>query len=404
LLYGTSIPPGSVVPYPDADRNGTPDTTYGCFNCHSTSFTPVRDCTVCHTASAHHVTPDAMNGDCVSCHGDVIDNPDDGHYIPTYSPSLVTPSSRGGDGLPLNSRGKGAGACNYCHDDDGLAQPLIRNMADLHHGTSSLTDCLRCHGIQDPLNIRVCESCHGPDSLHNIQADSPAAGNIGTIVVGGEDAGYGHVGKDAGPGNSDCWGCHGFAFASAPRSGPVIPTLYNSDLAVLRAGRNTMVVLSGTAFRSTIGSTLYESEVRLTGANGSSVTLEPDLIIDEGSLAVTIPGDTPPGNYSLRATKADFASNPAVVSVVPAVRISRVVYRGRITISGSGFGAYAKGSSTSVTGTITSGSGRRAVTKSVTANIISWTDTQIVADFGLLPKEVTVNSIFGRAKAGVVRR
>ena len=26
------------------------------------------------------------------------------------------------------------------------------------------------------------------ESLHNIQADSPAAGNIGTIVVGGEDS------------------------------------------------------------------------------------------------------------------------------------------------------------------------------------------------------------------------
>jgi hypothetical protein len=41
--------------------------------------------------------------------------------------------------------------------------------------------------------IRVCEGCHGPDSLHNIQADSPKT-PTGTLVVGGEDAGYGHVG------------------------------------------------------------------------------------------------------------------------------------------------------------------------------------------------------------------
>ena len=45
-----------------------------------------------------------------------------------------------------------------------------------------------------------CEKCHGPESLHNIQADSPNANNLGSVVVGGEDAGYGHVGRDAGPG------------------------------------------------------------------------------------------------------------------------------------------------------------------------------------------------------------
>ncbi len=120
LLESQPIPPGSLVPYPDADGNGVPDTTYGCLNCHDESFTPVRDCTVCHTSSAHHRTPAAANGDCVSCHGDIVDNVNDGHYIPTYQPSEVTPSSSCGDGLPLNSRGKGAGACDYCHDDDGL--------------------------------------------------------------------------------------------------------------------------------------------------------------------------------------------------------------------------------------------------------------------------------------------
>jgi hypothetical protein len=44
------------------------------------------------------------------------------------------------------------------------------------------------------------------------------------------------------------------------------------------------------------------------------------------------------------------------------------------------------------------------VTKTVAGRIISWSDTQIVADFGTLPQQVTVNSVFGTAKATVARR
>ena len=55
--------------------------------------------------------------------------------------------------------------------------------------TLVLTDdsrCFWCHDVflPDALDIRVCEGCHGLDSLHNIQADSNGPGNIGTIVVG----------------------------------------------------------------------------------------------------------------------------------------------------------------------------------------------------------------------------
>jgi hypothetical protein len=405
LLYGSSIPPGSFVPYPDANRDGVRDRTYGCLNCHRTPSTVVRDCTVCHTATPHHRSAAAMSGDCVSCHGDIVDNMNDGHYIPSHPISLDTPSSRDGDGLPLNSRGNGAGACNYCHDDDGLAVPLIQNNATLHHdGASPTFNCLWCHEQHDPLSIRTCERCHGPDSLHSIQADSPALGNIGKIVVGGELAGYGHVGRDGDPGDSDCWGCHGYAAAATPVMGPVIPTVYSSDLAVVRAGTGAMIVLDGAGFTNTMGGTLYESDVRMTAADGSSVTLEPEIILDQGTMAVTIPRKTRPGNYNIQATKAGLVSNPAVISVVPVVRISRAVYHGKVTILGTGFGGYAKGSATSVTGTITTGSGRRATTKTLTATIASWSDTKIEADFGTLPRDVTVNSLYGSAKSAVSRR
>lgn len=217
-LEGQPIPPGSLVPYPDADGNGSPDTTYGCTNCHGDPLVVERDCTVCHVgASPHHATAAAQAGDCKACHGDFVDNMGDGHSIPSYATSLVTPFPSGGTGLPLNSRGNGAGACNYCHDNGLLPSP-IRNNRDLHHGTG-LSNCSWCHDFSLPKDeqIRVCEGCHGPDSLHNIQADSPNAANLGMIVVGSEDAGYGHIGKDVPPDDSDCWGCHGFpTMAPAP--------------------------------------------------------------------------------------------------------------------------------------------------------------------------------------------
>jgi len=188
-----------------------------------------RDCTVCHTTARHHETSDAQYGDCVACHGDLVDNRDDGHYIPFYNSTLVTPTLSSGDGLPLNSLGNGAGSCDFCHDE-GLGpiewDVYILSNNDLHHGTNlggsgDTEKCLWCHELSTVAGyeIRDCERCHGIDSLHNIQVDSNNADNIGTIVIGGEDAGYGHVGRDAGPSDSDCWGCHGFAEVSLPDPG-----------------------------------------------------------------------------------------------------------------------------------------------------------------------------------------
>ncbi len=53
-----AIPPGSAVPYPDADGDGLDDPFYGCLSCHALSYNPVtdeftlnpevRDCRLCH--------------------------------------------------------------------------------------------------------------------------------------------------------------------------------------------------------------------------------------------------------------------------------------------------------------------------------------------------------------------
>jgi hypothetical protein len=410
LLYGSLIPNPSLVPYPDSDGDTVPDTNYVCLNCHDQNFNIVRDCVTCHTTSAHHTTPDAVGGTCTACHGDLVDDMSDGHYIPSYSPSLVTPTRSVGDGLPNNSRGNGAGACNYCHDDDALPTPVILTNMDLHHNTG-LPDCNWCHDFGLPFDeqIRVCEGCHGPDALHNIQADSPNTNNPGTLVVGGEDAGYGHVGRDAGAGDSDCWGCHGFAMSFAPGSGPIIPTVYNADHAVINAGTDTAVTLAGSSFTNVAGTTQYDSDIALTAADGSSVILTPELL-DQGSMRVTIPGETAPGNYNLQAVKEDaaaddVASNPAVVSIKPRVVIGKATGDSTVTITGSGFGGYAEGSVTSVTGTVVIHKNKKNKSRTVDAEIVSWSDTTIEADFGdgIRPTDVSVNSVFGSDTA-VVRR
>ena len=406
-LYDSVVPSLSITPYPQFNTIDpvTGQERYNCLSCHSDNFILERDCTVCHnTASPHHQTALADDGDCVACHGDLVDNMDDGHYIPTYSPSLVTPTRSEGDGLPLNDRSVGAGGCDYCHDYDGLTPPVILNNRDLHHGTNLVdfgSRCGWCHDFGAPAEIRTCEGCHGPDSLHNIQADSDGSG---TIIVGGELAGYGHVGRDAGPGDSDCWGCHGFAgISTAPGSGPIIPTVYNSDSSVIGAGTDTTVTLRGASFANVTEGTEYVSDVALTAGDGSSVTLTAD-VVDLGALEVTIPADTAPGNYDVRAVKADVSSNPAVISVTPKVVITETSGTTTITITGSGFAGYAAGSGTSVTGKVITRKGKKRSVTTVEAEIVSWSDTAIEADFGSSrPNEVTVSSVFGNATAVVER-
>jgi len=82
LLYGSAIPSGSIVPDTDSDNDGNPDTNYACLNCHLEDTTGGiivmqvwRDCLLCHDSSPHHQTAAAQSGDCVHCHGTLVDNP-----------------------------------------------------------------------------------------------------------------------------------------------------------------------------------------------------------------------------------------------------------------------------------------------------------------------------------------
>ncbi len=409
----------SAVYNPDTDGNGA-DSIYTCLSCHPQDisggvieFIVIRDCLECHVqipgqASVHHLTPAAQSGECVVCHGDIVDDIGDGHTIPSYAPSLVTPVPSDGIGEPVNSLGNGAGACNYCHDagDDtstGVAIEVVNNL-DAHHntgvflsptGVTNQDACLWCHPITGNA-MRTCEGCHGYESLHNIQVDSdtecvydPADPGACNITVGGEAAGWGHVGRDAGAGDSDCWGCHGnyVPGAVAAASGPVVPFIDSIDVTSITAGKDTQIKLSGVAFTNMIMDFQWVSDVMLTAADGSSVVLTPDSV-SEKSLTVTIPGSTPVGKHKVQAVKGDLAkSNPVAITVKPDVKITGIdCTENTLVITGSGFGdAPPDGAEIYL----------NAKVGGMVAEIISWTDTEIVAAVPFCSDAVTVNALFG---------
>ena len=414
----------TVAPDIDSDQNGTPDSIYQCLNCHIEDTTGgiiqllvERDCMECHVqvpgeSSVHHLTPTAQGtdspigdpnvGDCTPCHGTLVDDAGDGHVIPVYEPSVVTPSTRGGEGAPDNSYGNGAGACNYCHDQDTLppADPIeIYANSDTHHNAgvhkdeTGFTDqlkCSWCHGIlPDVLDIRICENCHGYESLHNIAIDSDMGCLFGDpsceVLIGGEAAGFSHVGND-----SDCWGCHGFLQASASGAGPATPFIGGTDVLSLTAGTDRAVTLTGSALTNFAGTFQWTSDIIMTAADGSITTLTPDSI-SSNQLKVTVPGTTAPGNYALRAVKGAYASsNPVVIAVVPEVVIASVNCnrkKGVLSMSGSGFGEKPAGTDDYINAQV---NGQSVV-------ITSWSDNRITAAVSSCQNNatITVNTLMG---------
>ncbi len=202
---------------------------------------------------------------------------EDGHFISEEPPSDTTPKRSGGTGLPLNSEGNGAGACDYCHSTgpgnespglDTATGIIVFSNKQTHHLTfwggmgGAGSFCFWCHDFNLPLEeqIRVCENCHGRDVLHNIQVDSD--GN-GIINPGVELPGYGHIGNP-----DDCWGCHGFSFMSSsapPEFGPIIPQIISANKSVITAGSATVITITGSAFKNSGGETEYTSSSHLDG-------------------------------------------------------------------------------------------------------------------------------------------
>ncbi len=395
---------------PNNPNNGV----YGCLACHDEdttggviNFIRYTDCLFCHQQgpnqpSVHHLdeaVTGAKAGECVACHGDIVDNKDDGHYIPTYNPSLVTPEPSNHAGDPH------AGTCDFCHnegtDTDSLVEVVDNH--DTHHGagvyknryggTFDSAICGWCHlngnphaqGEEDyPYAIRTCENCHGPESLHNIQADSDASG---TIVVGGELAGYGHIGKDDPGSDSDCWGCHGFSVAADGAAiGSGVPSIDTVAPLSITAGTPTAVTVTGAALTTAVPEAA--SDVRLTAADGSTVTIVAPDSISEGSLTVTI--NAAAWLYNLQAVKDGEASNAVGIAVLPAVAITEIDCSkclGVMTITGANFAE------------MPAGADEINVTEDGRVlDVIEWTDGMIKAAGARCRGDVTVNSVYGASQ------
>ena len=321
------------------------------------------------------------------------------HEIPTYNPSLVTPHPAGGYGEEV-------GTCDYCHAPglDAASGVEVHDNHDTHHhaGIQYFADgsrfdaCFWCHqegrpGRGDPgTEIRTCENCHGYESLHNIQVDSDTMcvydpNNPGdcNIVVGGEEAGYGHVGKDDPGVESDCWGCHGFSTASAPAAGPIVPTLIAASATSITAGVETAITLNGCAFTNDE----FTSVVEITGAGGSVVVAPATISV--GLLTATIPA-LDAGSYEIRVKKEDVVSNPIGISSIPGVVItSATCADGVLTIAGVGFGDAPPAGADQYINVKLGGE---------IAETLSWTNTQITVDG--CADAVTVNALYGSASTG----
>ena len=409
------IPAGTAAP------NGVVGNRYECLSCHSMTINPqtgqtettvVRDCLACHQVGAaggtvHHATPAALARDCRACHSSLVTNFNDGHMIPTYTPSLVTPYPSTKAGV-LN----GPGTCSSCHRG-GSIEPLgtapildpdsgvmVYNNAVLHHNTGLGANCNWCHDSSNQgLAIRGCQSCHGLVSLHSIQYD-----NTGNGVVPGQMApGYGHIGNQA-----DCAGCHGNVGASsAAPMGPTVPSISSMSSSIVLEGEATELTILGASFINTNLGTRMTSRIVLTDADGTKFDLTPTSVLS-GEIKVTIPSYLKVGNYKVTAAKFATHSNPVSLQVIPQFAVASAQAAGNtVTITGSGFSGHldAINSGTYVAATLVEqiGNGRNARERAVRVNgtVKSWSNEKIVVEFPSAPGQVEVASIFGTVVADV---
>lgn len=370
------------------------------------TFQDFRTCSNCHTGQSPHHGPTSANAvaqDCVHCHGNAIDNPTDGHYIPTYA--INTDSTTGGVTPAPNGRpvpdpanpGKTilVQGCAACHQANASANPPIFSNADTHHGTNigsflqpgGIGDCTWCHNAQAP--IRGCEACHGVKSLHNIQANTPNPNNLSTIVPGNEDLGYGHIGN-----NWDCVGCHGSwtgsADATTAATAPAIGSLSSS---VVTAGQSATLIINGEGFmnQDSMGNT-YNPVVTLT--NGQNTITVTPFSVTTSEIKVVLPA-LQQGIYELRVDKSGTVSNLTRLIVAPQLAIKAATLSGStLTITGIGFGTAPSAEASKLLGVFAG---------PVQAKVVSWSDKKIVASSQVFGggKTVTVKTLFGPVESTI---
>lgn len=386
---------------PGAHHNLVPTGEYGCTNCHpvltnGSGITLIRDCIQCHDTTfngivirrPHHETQAAIDGHCKTCHGSLVDNYDDGHTIPTYAPSIMTPDTK--FKVINQTSGRKWGGCESCHEENATASPPIAFNNKTHHRLGNLSGfrnqdvskCSMCHDTHDGVygsdSIRYCERCHGTASLHNIQWDF---GNTSQLT------GYGHLGPN------DCQGCHAWYVAGSlgPGFDLIVPTIGSLSTNKVFEGSDTVLTIYGDDLVTTIDN-VTRSSVVVVSDGTNNVTITPTSITPS-EIVVSIPA-LDRGLYSIYALKdGNIESNKKPVVSVPKVIISsaRKVNSTNVLITGSGFGTYDPAYNNWTNVTIKRGSTIRSL------QIISWSDTSInvLSTSTRTGDTATINSVYG---------
>jgi hypothetical protein len=371
-----------LITDPDGSQNIT--MLRDCMQCHGTTFNSMN------IPKPHHETQDAQDKHCSSCHGNIVDDYDDGHYIPAYDVSLVTPDTKY---KVINaSTGKKWGGCEACHERNITMDPPIQFSNKTHHNLGSVSGfnppnnskCATCHdGHHSPYGpdfIRYCERCHATKSLHNIQYDY-----INTSGL----LGYGHIGNDW-----DCKGCHAWYVAGgiAPGTDVIVPVITSLITNKVLEGETTMLTIQGSNF---IGIDQSSVVVLTNGIN--LMTLTPGSIT-ASEIVVSVPALSKV-DYGIYALKnGNVKSNRLPMIVVPKVMINSAEKNGsKITINGSGFGLQYDPLFDYYINVNIEKIGKKGTVTLRNVEITNWSETQIeITSVDAITGDIaTVNSIYG---------
>ena len=376
---------------PDTHHMLVPNEGYNCTDCHKLGptggiDTPIRDCLVCHNASPHHTADEALARHCSHCHGSLVDDYDDEHYIPTYAASLITPdTSYTWINGTTNTKG---GGCEACHEANTtpVSGAAIYDNYQTHHsiwpGDNNM--CGVCHDVTGTnVSMRKCEDCHGVKSLHNIQYDYAATEG---------ELGYGHIGD-----SWDCMGCHSwFEASSTVPERLVTPNIHSVSSDKLVAGAKTVMTITGSNLETTMDGIDYTSEVVIDDGI-TNITLIPDSITGS-EIVVAVPGMRK-GNYGLCVVKGGLKSKLVPLVVAPKVSIDSATIRGDlVTVRGSGFCDESGESYSELLGVTIACEGNDLET-----SMVSWDDTRIVVECpsATVGDMATVTTLYGSDSATI---
>lgn len=418
MKSGTTVSPVHHALLDSQNPHYKPDLT--CMTCHRGTYDPgcncytlvaPHDCRVCHTSSPHHVSSWAAERHCSHCHGSLVTDYDDGHYIPTYSTSVVTPVPGCRVWTDETKTVCKSGGCQACHVASTSVSPSVASTAVLHHAASK--DCTLCHGAHNLFDIRRCEDCHGIQSLHAVEFNAEANKGV---------PGWGHIGAD-----EDCWGCHGWYSRGdlPPQIGVASPTVASIQPADVKSDADTEIVVTGANFASSAGSlgapslrpTLVLSRSGVGAVGRQELVLEATSFSDS-TLRATLPATAGRGSWEVRVYKdyrgpLEKRSNLERLTVVPRAVVTSaavgdalvrdrrglglepngaVPLGGALVIDGSDFGPEPKGAES--LGVFVGGE---------RCKVMRWSRARIIANCGAAPAgaSVQVKTIFDEVSAPV---